>query len=102
MIKRKYHAIDIGRIREYSSGMAGGTKSVIIDGIPPTTCIFCHKFTTSIDFDMDLHLYEDHRSELYRLSMGQGNNNEKGLYFSLDSRIEYAIHLGKKAACVAA
>jgi hypothetical protein len=82
---RKYHALDIRRIREYES--RGGIKSVIIDGVPPSTCIFCCKFTTSIYFDMDLHLYENHRTELWRLPIGKG--------FSIDSRIEYAIDKGR-------
>jgi hypothetical protein len=96
MIKRKYHALNIRRIREYEGNGGMGLKSFIIDGVPPTTCIFCHEFTTSIDFDMDLHLYENHRSELFRLPIGQGS--KKGLYFSLDSRIEYAIDMGKNLA----
>ena len=63
-------------------------KPVIIDGVPPSTCIFCSKFTTSIDFDMDLHLYANHRKELYRLPLGKG--------FSIDSRIGYVIGGGRK------
>jgi|SRR5215831_7413564 len=88
-MKKRYQYLDLRRIREYeSNGM--GVKSVIIDGIPPSTCIFCHNLSTSIDFDMDLHLYENHKTELFRLSIA------KGLYFSLDSRIEYTINEGRK------
>jgi hypothetical protein len=89
LMKRKYQSLDVRRIREYD-GNGRRTKSVIIDGVPPSICIFYRKFTTSIDFDMDLHLYENHRSDLFRLPIANG------LYFSLDSRIEYAIHEGKK------
>ena len=69
-------------------GIGTETKSMVIDGIPPSTCIFCNKFTTSIYFDMDLHLYKIHRIELSKLALGKG--------FSIDSRIQYAIDEGKK------
>jgi len=84
--KKRYQYLDVRRIREYESNGMG----VIIDGIPPSTCIFCHNLSTSIVFDMDLHLYENHKTELFRLSIA------KGVYFSLDSRIDYAINDGRK------
>ena len=42
-----------------------------------------------IEFDLELHLHEQHRLELLRLWRGRG---------SMDSRIEYAIKEGKKIA----
>jgi hypothetical protein len=56
----------------------------IIDGVPPGVCIFCG-FMTSIDFDQDLHIYENHRKSLWQLPI-------RG---STDSRMQYAIMLGK-------
>ena len=52
----------------------------------PVVCIFC-RFTTSIEFDLGLHLYESHKIELVKLPIGKG---------SLDFRIEYAINEGKR------
>lgn len=42
---------------------------------------------TSIEFDLDLHLYEEHRMELVQLPIGKGN---------IDFRIQYAIEEGKR------
>jgi hypothetical protein len=42
-----------------------------------------------IEFDLELHLHEQHRLELVRLWWGMG---------SMDSRIEYAIKEGRKIA----
>jgi len=56
----------------------------ITEGALPIVCIFCG-FITSIEFDLDLHLYENHRYILRRLPV-------KG---SVDDRIDYAIMLGK-------
>lgn len=58
----------------------------IIEGIPPTPCIFCN-YVTSIEFDLDIHLYAEHRYELVKLPVGKG---------SMDFRIEYALKQGKK------
>jgi hypothetical protein len=41
---------------------------------------------TSIEFDLDLHLYQDHRMELVQLPIDKG---------SIDARIAYAIEEGK-------
>jgi hypothetical protein len=97
LMKRKYHALDIRRIREYESNNGGGmgSKSVIIDGIPPSVCIFCQNFTTSIDFDMDLHLYENHRKRLLEMPIRTADG-QLYPYISFESRIEYAIYVGKK------
>lgn len=54
----------------------------------PIVCIFC-KRTIEIEFDLELHLHEEHRMELLRLCWGKG---------SLDSRIKYAIAEGTKVA----
>ena len=53
-----------------------------------SVCIFC-KRTIEIEFDLELHLHEQHRVELVRLWRGRG---------SMDSRIEYAIEEGNKVA----
>lgn len=47
--------------------------------------MFCKDFVTSIEFDIDLHLYENHRSELLDLPLGR---------IGLESRIKYAIEEG--------
>jgi hypothetical protein len=39
---------------------------------------------TSIEFDLDLHLYENHWTELVKLPIGKGN------------RVAYAIREGRK------
>jgi hypothetical protein len=49
-------------------------------------CIFC-RFTTCIEFDLELHLYESHKMELVKLPVGKG---------SLDFRIEYAVNEGRR------
>jgi hypothetical protein len=61
-------------------------RGTIIEGIPPIPCIFCD-FMTSIEFDLEIHLYAEHRNELVRLPIGKGN---------IDFRIAYAINEGKK------
>jgi hypothetical protein len=53
-----------------------------------SVCIFC-KRVIEIEFDLELHLHEQHRMELMRLGWGRG---------SLDSRIKYAIEEGNKVA----
>jgi len=58
----------------------------IIEDVPPIPCIFCD-YMTSIEFDLDLHLYEEHRIELVQLPIGKGN---------MDFRIQYAIEEGKR------
>jgi hypothetical protein len=67
-----------------------GTKAVIIEGLNPLVCIFC-KFTTCIEFDLELHLYETHKMELVKLPIGKG---------SLDFRIEYTIKEGRRVGSV--
>jgi hypothetical protein len=76
-ITNKLIIITTGRRRR------GGT---IIQGKTPIVCIFC-KFMTSIEFDLDLHLYEHHRMELVKLLIGKAN---------MDKRISYAIEDGKR------
>jgi Primase X len=61
-------------------------SGTIIEGVPPIPCIFC-TYMTSIEFDLDIHLYEDHRIELVKLPIGKGN---------MEYRIKYAIEEGKK------
>jgi hypothetical protein len=63
----------------------------LIDGITPVVCIFCRQYITSIEFDIDLHLYEYHRMELVTLPIGKG---------SLDFRINYAIEEGRMIGAI--
>ena len=56
-------------------------QGAIIEGMVPLICIFC-KYMTYIEFDLDLHLYQNHRMDLVKLPIGRG---------SLDTRINYAI-----------
>ena len=65
---------------------ANGSHRLIIEGTTPMVCIFC-KYTTYIEFDLDLHLYQNHRMDLVKLPIGRG---------SLDSRINYATEEGKR------
>jgi hypothetical protein len=69
-----------------NSSWTAKKRGVIIEGVPPIPCIFC-EYMTSIQFDLDLHLYEVHRKELIRLPIGKGN---------MDTRIAHAIEQGKK------
>jgi hypothetical protein len=62
-------------------------KEVIIDGIRPISCLFCSNFMTSIEFDLEMHLYDDHRMELVTLPIGKGD---------MEYRINYAVEEGKK------
>jgi hypothetical protein len=61
-------------------------QGVTIEGMTPLICIFC-KYMTYIEFDLDLHLYQNHRMDLVKLPIGRG---------SLDTRINYAIEEGKR------
>ena len=56
-------------------------------GHPLFVCIFCKHYITDIEFDLDLHLYENHKLKLIKLPIGKG---------SLNFRIGYAIDQGKK------
>src|SRR5262245_26107746 len=74
------------KMHNYRTPQTREKRGTIIEGIYPIPCIFCH-FMTSIEFDLDLHLYEKHRLELVKLSIGKDN---------IDFRIVYAIMEGKK------
>lgn len=58
----------------------------ILEGQPVLECIFCDKYKTAIDFDMELHLLEKHRWELLR------QFPIKGKGYSMDLRAEYFVH----------
>ena len=53
---------------------------------PLLVCIFCKHYITDTEFDLDLHLYENHKAKLIKLPIGKG---------SLSFRIGYAITQGK-------
>lgn len=78
-------------IMEPSPNMTTGAK--VIEKItadkrhPFLVCIFCKRFFSDSEFDLDLHLYENHRLNLVKLPIGNG---------SFDFRIKYAIDQGKK------
>ncbi len=61
----------------------------ILEGQPVLECIFCDKYRTAIEFDMELHLHEKHRLELLR----QFLLKEKG--YSMDLRAEYFVYQSK-------
>jgi hypothetical protein len=50
---------------------------------PLLVCIFCKHYLTHSEFDLDLHLYENHKPRLIKLPIGKG---------PMDVRIAYAIH----------
>ena len=58
----------------------------ILEDMPVLECIFCDKYRTAIEFDMELHLHEKHRLELLR----QFPLKEKG--YSMDLRAEYFVN----------
>jgi hypothetical protein len=53
---------------------------------PFFVCIFCKHYMTDNELDLDLHLYENHKTKLIGLPIGRG---------SLNLRISYAINQGK-------
>ena len=58
----------------------------ILEGQSVLECIFCDKYETAIEFNMELHLHEKHRLELlaqYPL---------KGKGYTMDIRIKYFIN----------
>ena len=62
-------------------------KEVIIEGIAPIYCVFCNNFRTSIQFDLEMHLYENHKMKLVKLPIGKGN---------IQHRIDCAVEECKK------
>ena len=84
VLRYKSSDINTGRKR------GAETHSVIIEGLNPLVCIFC-KFITCIEFDLELHLYESHKTELVKLPIGKG---------PLDFRIEYAVKEGRRVGAV--
>jgi hypothetical protein len=77
---------------------SGGKPAVMTTGLkviervnadeahPLFLCIFCKHYFTDTEFDLDLHLYENHKLNLVKLPIGKG---------SLSFRIGYAIDQGK-------
>ena len=57
-------------------------------------CIFCSEYKTPIIFDLDLHLWESHRKDLYNKLKSFPEDRES----TLNNRINYAIELGRKRA----
>lgn len=62
------------------------SQGAIIEGMVPLICIFC-KYVEYFEFDLDLHLYQNHRIDLVKLPIGKG---------SLETRINYAIEEGRR------
>jgi hypothetical protein len=61
-------------------------------GLPNLKCMFCGK-CSPIPFDMDLHLYEEHKRHLFTNPVFR----DKGLV-TLDERIDYLLELMKDYA----
>ena len=61
----------------------------ILEGQPVLECIFCDKYKTAIEFDMELHLYEKHKWELLM------QFPIKGKGYSMDLRAEYFVYQSK-------
>jgi hypothetical protein len=80
-------------IQEWRHARIMTTSSKIIQKIdkdkryPLLVCIFCKHYLTDNEFDLDLHLYEEHRLRLVKLPIGKG---------SLSFRIGYAISEGRR------
>jgi hypothetical protein len=69
-------------------------KKELLIGLPVLCCLFCNKYKTPIDVDMDLHLYEMHKKELItKLSIRSRGVN-------LNDRIAFAIKLMKQDALI--
>jgi hypothetical protein len=62
-------------------------KETIIEGIDPINCLFCNNYRTSIVFDLGMHLYNNHRMEVFKLTIGKGN---------MERRIDYVVEECKK------
>jgi hypothetical protein len=75
------HKSEIIRILEQKDTTTQPTNNT------PSTCIFCHNFSTSIDYDMVVHMYTNHRSALLDLQIAVEG---------LESRIQYAINEGRQ------
>jgi len=60
----------------------------VLASLPLLICPFCDKYKTPIEFDMDLHLYEEHRYRLRKEFPG----------FSIVYSIEYVLGLIKAGA----
>ena len=54
---------------------------------PLLVCIFCKRYLTDTEFDLELHLYENHKLKLVKLPIGKG---------SLSFSIGYAVSEGKR------
>jgi hypothetical protein len=85
-----------GMVTRYKNGGMPAimtSKSKVIQKInadkshPLLVCIFCKHYLTDIEFDLDLHLYENHKPKLVKLPIGKG---------SISFRIAYAICEGKR------
>jgi hypothetical protein len=63
-------------------------------------CIFCSEYKTPIEFDLDLHIWELHRKELYYKLKSFPIEEFKGRAppITTDDRIKFAIELGKHKA----
>jgi hypothetical protein len=57
-------------------------------------CYFCKKFYTPIEFDMELHIFQLHRKELFNVVplRGRGTN--------LDGRVRFVLSVMRKRAKV--
>lgn len=62
----------------------------VLDGMLVLECFFCGKYKTPIKWDLENHLYEEHKEELVK------NLPLRGKGFDIDYRIEFAIDMIKR------
>ena len=61
-------------------------NGVYIEGVPSIGCIFCKQFVTYCEFDLELHLWIEHKNFDELLGLGRG---------PIDSKIQEAIKQGR-------
>jgi hypothetical protein len=65
----------------------------LLFGLYYLVCYYCgNKYMTPIEFDMELHLYERHRKEVYQNSPLNGPGS------SFDARVDYLLKIMRRKA----
>ena len=79
--------VSINQNKTYTPSESVISVTTVTNMPPMYPCYFCgNGYSTNIDFDMELHLHENHKDQLLKLPI-RGN---------LDKREEYVISLTKK------
>jgi hypothetical protein len=91
IIGKKETSLDGKQAAEAKNALYGSyyrpDRYKMLKGLPTLICMFCGKYSP-IKFDMELHLYENHRENLlFDLPI----KKRKG--FRMDNRIDYVINL---------